>query len=207
MQAAAGPSWVEDLISTGGYPALAGIIAAENLVPPIPSEVVLPLAGFYVGQGTLSYIGAVIAATLGSVIGAVIIYAISRYGGRAVLERWGSKVGLTEQRLDKADDWFDRYGPFVVFFGRLIPGIRSLVSIPAGTSEMSVPLFLLLTTLGSLIWNAALIGAGWGLGSQWEQVADAIGPLSKYAIVGVLVAFAGLLAYWYVRRRRRTTGP
>ena len=185
--------WVRNTVSSGGYPALAGLILAENLFPPIPSELILPLAGFYVGQGEMAFLLAVLAATIGSLAGALILYAIARFGGRKLVLRFGKVLRVKERDLDKADDWFDRHGGWVVLGGRLVPGARSLVSIPAGLSEMPIAKFTALTTLGSTAWNAALIGAGWALGEHYEKVGGIVGPIGT-AVVGVsALAVVGLV--------------
>jgi membrane protein DedA with SNARE-associated domain len=193
--------WVLEAMRAGGYMALGGLIVLENLFPPIPSEIVLPLAGFYVGQGVLALLPAVVVATVASVVGALILYAVGRYGGRPVLLRWGRVLRLDRARLDKADDWFDRRGPLIVLFGRLVPGVRSVVSVPAGASEMPIWRFVALTTLGSAIWNSALIGAGVALGSNWHRVEDYVAPVGKVAVVVVaLAAVAGMVLLWSRRR-------
>jgi membrane protein DedA with SNARE-associated domain len=202
MLAAVAPGdWVRNTVSSGGYPALAGLILAENLFPPIPSELILPLAGYYVGEGEMTFIFAVLAATIGSLVGALLLYAIARFGGRKVVLRYGKILRIKEKDLDKADDWFDRHGGWVVLFGRLVPGARSLVSIPAGLSEMPLVKFIALTTLGSAVWNCALIGAGWGLGEHYDKVGGVVGPVST-AVLGVLVL--AVLALGVVLYRRRT---
>ena len=195
--------WVRSVVSSGGYPALAGLILAENLFPPLPSELILPLAGFYVGTGEMAFVLAVLAATVGSVAGALILYAIARFGGRRVLLKWGKVLRVRERDLDRADDWFDRHGGWIVLFGRLVPGARSLVSIPAGLSEMPIVRFTLLTTLGSTVWNCALIGGGWALGEHYEQIGGIVGPVGTI-IVGALAFGALALVILTYRRRRRT---
>ncbi|MDA0178953.1 DedA family protein [Solirubrobacter phytolaccae] len=198
---AAPGDWARNAVSSGGYPALAGLILAENLFPPIPSELILPVAGFYVGEGTMHFVLAVLAATLGSVVGALILYAIARFGGRSVVLRLGKFARVREDDLDRADDWFDKRGAWIVLFGRLIPGVRSLVSVPAGLSEMPVMRFTALTALGSTVWNSALIGAGWALGSNYEKVGNIIGPIGT-VIVGVCAVGVAVLVFWAVKRRR-----
>lgn len=193
--------WVSDAVETGGYPALAGLILLENLFPPIPSEIILPLAGFSVGKGELVYLLAVLAATLGSVVGALILYVVARRGGRPLIYRFAPRVRISARELDRADAWFDRYGAWFVLFGRLIPGVRSLVSIPAGLSEMPLMRFTLLTAIGSAVWNALLIGVGAALGENWEEVAAVVGPMSTGALVGLIAATA-VGALWLLRRNR-----
>ena len=199
--AAAPGDWVRNTVSTGGYPALAGLILGENLFPPLPSEVILPLAGFYVGQGEMTFILAVLAATIGSVVGALILYAIARYGGRAVVLRFGKVLRVKERDLDRGDEWFDRHGSWVVLFGRLVPGARSLVSIPAGLSEMPLVRFTALTALGSTVWNCALIGAGWALGEHYEKVGGIVGPVGTAVVAVCALAVLALLVTSYRRRR------
>lgn len=191
--------WVREVVTSAGYPGLAALILIENLFPPIPSEVILPLAGFYVGEGVLVFGWAVLAATVGSVAGALLIYAIARHGGRPLLLRQGRLLRLREGDLDRADEWFDRYGGWIVFGGRLLPGARSLVSVPAGISEMPLVRFAVLTALGSAIWNATLVGAGWALGRNYERVSGAIGPIGTGVTVALVLAAVVLGARWYRR--------
>jgi membrane protein DedA with SNARE-associated domain len=192
--------WVRNTVSAGGYPALGGLILAENLFPPIPSELILPLAGFYVGQGEMTFIFAVLAATLGSLAGALILYAIARFGGRRVVLRFGKVLRIKPADLDRADHWFDRHGAPIVLFGRLVPGARSLVSIPAGLSEMPVMKFVALTAAGSTAWNCTLIGAGWALGEHYEQVGGIVGPIGT-AVVGLCVLAVIALVVRAYRKR------
>lgn len=192
-------TWIDEAVRAGGYPALGGLILIENLFPPIPSELILPLAGYYVDRGELVFLTAVIVATLGSLIGALILYFGARAGGRPLVYAHSHRVRIKHAELDRADAWFDRYGSWVVLFGRLVPGVRSLVSVPAGLSEMPVWRFVGLTTLGSAIWNSALIGAGWALGAEFAAVGEVIGPASK-PLLGV--ALIGMVGGFFVLRRR-----
>lgn len=201
---AAPGEWARNAVDSGGYPALAGLILAENLFPPIPSEIILPVAGYFVGEGTMNFILAVIAATIGSVVGALILYTIARFGGRTVVLKLGKFARVRENDLDKADEWFDKRGPWFVFFGRLVPGVRSIISIPAGLSEMPVLQFTLLTAAGSALWNCALIGAGWALGSQYDKVEGVIGPISTIVVLICAVLIAALIV-WALKRRRIAT--
>ena len=124
--------WAQEVLIAHGVAMLVLLILLENVFPPIPSEVILPLAGFLVFEGQMTFVEAMVAATLGSVSGAVILYALGRHGGRPLLLRYGQVLRLDERRLDRADDWFDRHGPKIVFLGRMLPGVRSVVSVPAG---------------------------------------------------------------------------
>jgi membrane protein DedA with SNARE-associated domain len=199
--AAAPGDWVRNTVSSGGYPALAGLILAENVFPPLPSELILPLAGFYVGQGEMTFVLAVLAATLGSVAGALLLYTLARFGGRRVVLRLGKVLRVKERDLDRGDEWFDRHGGWVVLFGRLVPGARSLVSIPAGLSEMPVVRFTALTALGSTVWNCALIGAGWALGEHYEKVGGVVGPVGTAVVAICALAVLALVVGAYRRRR------
>ena len=187
------------MVEAGGYPGLAGAMAIENVFPPIPSEVILPLAGAQVADGTFVFALAVLAATAGAVAGALAIYAIARTGGRPLLLRYGRLLRITHEDLDHADEWFDRRGGWIVLGGRLVPGVRSMVSVPAGLSEMPVGRFVALTTLGSAVWNAALIGAGWALGNNYERVENVLGPAAEVT-VGLLTLGIVVAAAWWRRR-------
>lgn len=193
-----------DAMIAGGPLALAVVMLTENLFPPIPSEAVLPLAGFLVQRGDMNLIAAIGASTAGSVVGALLLYAIGRWGGRPVLLRWRRVLRLTEEQLDRADDWFDHHGPKLVFWFRMIPLARSVVSVPAGASEMPIPRFLLLTTLGSLLWNTALIAAGMILGKNWNAVTEAVGTYANIAYVVIAIAVLACIAM--LVRHFRVTG-
>ncbi len=193
----------ERAIAEGGYLMLSLLILVENLFPPIPSEAILPLAGYGVFRGNLAFLPALLASTTGSVVGALILYALGRYGGRPVLLRYGRLLRLDHRRLDRADAWFDRHGPKLVFFGRLLPGLRSVISVPAGMSEMPMRSFVVLTTAGSALWNAALIGAGWALGDGWQAASAWVDTLDVYLLAGIVVAFAILVAVHLRRRQLR----
>jgi membrane protein DedA with SNARE-associated domain len=198
--------WVKDALGGGSYLVLTALLVLENLFPPIPSEIVLPFAGALVSDGGMTFPGAVLAATLGSVVGAVILYAVGRYGGRPLLYKHGRYLRLSPQQLDRADAWFDARGDWIVLIGRLIPGIRSIVSVPAGASEMPVTRFLVLTTIGSAIWNCALIGAGWALGNKWEDVSAVVERFQTLVIVVVVLSVIAGAIYLLRRRRRAAAG-
>jgi membrane protein DedA with SNARE-associated domain len=197
--------WARDLVVVAG---LAGIFLAmvvENVFPPIPSEVVLPLAGFETSRGELGFIPVVISATLGSLVGALILYYLGRYGGRPAVVRWGKVLRVTDRELEVSEGWFTRWGSAVVLIARVIPLARSVVSIPAGMMRMPVGRFVLLTTLGSLVWNLLLIGAGHQLGDNWEQVSDVVGR-SSTIVLGVVVLGVLGAGIWLFRRRGRAQG-
>jgi membrane protein DedA with SNARE-associated domain len=195
--------WVDQVISSFGYAGVATLMLLENLFPPIPSEAILPLVGFLVNRGDLAAITALLAATLGSLVGALVLYAFGRWGGRPLVLRYRRVLRVTEAELDRADGWFDRYGSWIVLFGRMVPLARSVVSIPAGMSEMPVWRFVLLTALGSAAWNALLIGAGWFLGENWLRVTAVVGSLSNMVLVIVAVGVVALGVWWWRRQRQK----
>ncbi len=191
-----------DAVVSAGYFGLFAAMLAENLFPPIPSELVLPFAGFETFEGEMVFIWALLAATAGSLVGALILYAIGLYGGRPFVYKYGRWLRVTEGDIDRADAWFDRWGTWVVLGARVVPIARSLVSIPAGMSEMPLGRFAALTTLGSLVWNAILIGAGYQLGANWEDVTNIA---ERYSTVMKVVAVVAVVLFvvWAIRRRRR----
>ncbi|MFF5789514.1 DedA family protein [Streptomyces sp. NPDC012693] len=193
--------WAAGLVDTMGGPGAGLAIALENLFPPLPSEVILPLTGFAAGQGVLSLASALFWTTLGSVVGAVALYWIGVLFGRERMHRiWGKLPLVKASDLVRTEKWFAEHGTKAVFFGRMVPIFRSLISVPAGVERMPMPLFVVLTTLGSLIWNSVLVMAGYWLGDQWDVVERYVGVLSKAVLVLVVVAVA---AYVAVRLRGR----
>ncbi len=194
---------VSQVISDLGLLGLVALMFVENVFPPIPSEVVLPLAGFFVARGELSFVGVLFAATLGSVLGSILLYEVARYGGRPFVLRYGSLLRVGPEELDRADAWFVRRGPIVVLVGRCIPGVRSLVSLPAGMLKMSRVAYILLTLVGSLIWNTALIGIGWILGEEWEKVSDVVGAVGTPLLIVVLLILGAISVVWWWRRHPR----
>ena len=199
--------WITDFVNGSGYLGVVFLMFLENVFPPIPSELVMPLAGFVTGRedGTMSFVGVVLAGTAGSVLGALPLYALGRYASEDRLVRWADKYGkwltLSGEDIKKADAWFDRHGTKAVLLGRLVPGVRSLVSIPAGSSGMNMVPFLLYTALGTGVWAAALAYAGRLLGENYERVGDYVGPVS-YVVIGLLAA--GAVVWWWRRRNKRS---
>jgi membrane protein DedA with SNARE-associated domain len=201
-------NWVTTVIEALGYPGLLVLVALENVFPPIPSEVILPLAGFLIGQGEFSFPLVLIATTLGSMAGALILYgiglAIGQHRARRLVERYGHWALLTPEDLTRAEIWFDRYGPIAVFTGRLAPVVRSLVSIPAGYRRMPLGQFLVLTGFGSALWNGALVGLGWTLGENWHVIDRYIGWLQYVVLAAVALLIVRFV--WQRLRTRRVLG-
>ncbi len=188
-----------------GYAGLALLMLAETVFPPIPSEAVLPLAGYLVERGEFSYVLVLLTSTAGSVLGAMVLYEAARHGGRPFAERFLRFAHMQPEKLDDAERWFARRGALIVLLGRCVPGMRSLVSLPAGLLRMPRLQYLGLTLLGSAIWNAVLVTVGYLLGSQWERVADVIGPVSKPLVAIAVVGVGGWLLWHGVKARRTRT--
>jgi membrane protein DedA with SNARE-associated domain len=182
-----------------GYIGTFLLILLENVFPPIPSEVILTFGGFMTTSTSMTVIGTIIAATIGSLLGAVILYYIGHILNRerldVIVKKYGHILRLKLSDLDKADAWFDKYGYRTIFFCRMVPILRSLISIPAGMAEMKFNLFLLYTTLGTLIWNTALVTAGAMLGENWEKVLEFMDVYSNIAYGAIFIAIAGFIGY------------
>ncbi len=192
--------WIADLIEAFGALGVAFLMALENLFPPIPSELILPFVGFLVGRGEIGFLPALIASTAGSLSGALILYALGRWEGRNLILRYGRYLRVKEADLDRAEGWFDKYDEWVVLFGRMVPGVRSVVSIPAGMLRTPFLRFVLLPTAGSAAWNTLLLGAGWYLGENWQQIEGFVGSLSNLVLVLVAVALVAAAIWWWRRR-------
>ncbi|XXL53303.1 DedA family protein [Mammaliicoccus lentus] len=198
-------SWITSVMEQFGYFGIALLILVENVFPPIPSEVILTFGGFMTTKSELSIFGVVVASTIGSVGGAVILYWIGRILNverlERIIEKWGKYLRLTKEDVRKADAWFDKYGPWTVFFCRFIPLIRSLISIPAGMSGMNQWLFLVLTTLGTLIWNLVLVLVGAKVGNNWHQIVNYMDVYSNimYAVIAVS---AVIFIIWFIKRKK-----
>jgi membrane protein DedA with SNARE-associated domain len=190
--------WIMKMINAAGYPAIALLMFVENVFPPIPSELIMPLVGYMAGQGQLSFIGAVAASAIGSVVGALPLYYLGRSLGEEGLKEWADKHGrwLTVSRRDieRAMDWFDRHGWAAVFLCRLLPGIRSFISLPAGVNRMNLLGFLLCTTAGTTVWASFLAGLGYTLRERYGRVEEYLNPIS-YALLGAVVVMYFVRAF------------
>ncbi|MFC0031406.1 DedA family protein [Micromonospora chaiyaphumensis] len=192
--------WVASVIDSFGAVGVALLVALESIVPPIPSEVVLAMAGYLAAEGRFNVVLIVLAATAGSLLGALVLYWLGAALGEERLKRWLDHIPLVDREdLEKADRWFERHGRWAVLIGRVVPVVRSLVSVPAGANRMPLGEFILLTTLGSGVWNALIVGAGFALGSRWQQV-DRYSHWFNYAIFAV---FALMIVSWVVKKVRR----
>jgi len=200
-------SWVQDVIEQLGYLGVALLVILENLFPPIPSEIVLPFAGFVAQRGDASVWGMLLAATIGSVVGAWILYGVSALIGperlRTFIVRYGKWFTVKESDLHRAERWFDERATTAVLIGRCVPIIRSIVSIPAGFRRMRIVPFTILTAIGSFAWNLALIGAGAILGDQWDAVESYVGVFQWIVVIAILFF---LLRFIVSRVKRRKAG-
>ena len=190
-----------------GYIGVFLLIAIENIFPPIPSEVILLFGGFMTTYTELHIIGMIIAATLGSLLGAIVLYYIGKIFNKERLKRIISgKIGkvlrLKAKDIDYADQWFDTKGNKTVFFCRFIPIVRSLISIPAGMSEMPIPKFLIYTTLGSLIWNSVLVILGNKLGENWTDILSIMDNYSHIVLILLVIIFVAFVVYWFGFRKK-----
>lgn len=196
-------NWITNIISSLSYWGIALLMLLENILPPIPSEVIMPLAGFTAQQGQLNLLFVILAGTVGSILGALPWYYIGKQVGERRLRQWVDRHGkwltLSGEEIDKSQQWFNKYGGAVVFFGRLIPGVRTLISIPAGFEEMPLFAFLLYSIAGTFLWVGLLSYAGFVLGQNYQLVKKFLTPISiVVAVVLVLV-----LGIWIVRRRKK----
>lgn len=202
--------WVTDVINALGYVGVAFLVAVENLFPPIPSEVVLPFAGFVAGRGDAWVVGMIIAATVGSVVGALILYGVSAAIGpdrlHAFVVRYGRWFGVKEADMDRAEAWFDKRATAAVLLGRCVPLIRSVVSVPAGFRRMPLIPFIIYTTIGSAVWNTALIGAGFILGDRWDQVEGVLGVVQWVVIIAIVAFVAYFCWIRFVRPKLAAAG-
>lgn len=185
--------WITQLVEQTGSFGIAFLMFAENVFPPIPSELIMPLAGFTAARGDINIVMAIVAGTIGSLAGAVLWYYIGCWLGKDRLKAFADKHGrlltLTPGDVDKADEWFDKHGSKAVLIGRLVPGVRTLISVPAGLSGMSLRKLLIYSTIGTAIWTGILAMAGYLLEGQYEKVQDWINPASNAIIAGLVLFY------------------
>ena len=195
-----------------GYIGIFLLILIENVFPPIPSEVILTFGGFMTTQSEMSIIGVIILSTLGSIGGAIILYLVGRLLNKDVIERWlDGKVGkilrFKREDVEKANSWFEKRGKLTVLFCRCIPIVRSLISIPAGMSKMAFVPFILLTTIGSAVWNTVLVVLGHIAGNSWEKISHIIDKFSDVILIVIIIAVIGYLIYHFTRKDNAERKP
>ncbi|MEU9509513.1 DedA family protein [Micromonospora sp. NPDC048170] len=192
--------WVAGVIDAAGAIGVALLVALESIIPPIPSEIVLAMAGYLASEGRFNVVLVWAAATVGSLAGALVLYWLGAAAGEDRLKRWLDRLPLVDlDDLEKADRWFERHGRWAVLFGRMMPVVRSLISVPAGANRMPLPEFVAFTTLGSGVWNALFVGLGYALGSRWQQIEQ----YSKWFDYGIIAAFVVAIAWWAIKKTRR----
>lgn len=195
-------SWVTTVMEQLGEPGVGLLVLLENLFPPIPSELILPLAGFTASQGDFLLISAIVWATIGSVVGSVILYYVGATLGRERTRALLQKMPLVSvSDVDKTEAWFVKHEAKTVFYGRMVPIFRSLISIPAGVERMNMVVFIAYTTAGSLIWNSTLIGLGFILGENFYLVEEYVG-IFQYLVIATVMAGVG---YFIVKRLKQTS--
>ncbi|MBA2175419.1 DedA family protein [Halobacillus locisalis] len=199
-------NWITEIMEQYGYVGIFVMMCLENLFPPIPSEVILPFGGFMTTTSSLEWYAVIIVATTGSLTGALALYMVGILVGREKIEgfvlRWGHILRIQSSDLARADAWFERYGYWTVFLCRMVPLLRSLISIPAGMWKMNVTQFVLLTTIGSLIWNTTLILMGVWLGRSWTHVLDFMELYSTFLYALVAIGALYVSVRWMQRYRR-----
>lgn len=195
--------WVTRTMESMGYLGIGLLMFLENLFPPIPSELIMPFAGFTVAKGSMNFWLAVLSGVLGTVLGALPWYYAGKIYGeqrlRRLADRYGKWISLSGKDIDKANAWFTRHGVRAVLLCRLVPGVRTLISLPAGLNNMSIVPFLLYSTIGTAAWVTFLTTLGYLLGDNYELVDEYLGPVSKFVVLGLLIAFAA----WVIRRQRK----
>ena len=193
--------WVLAIMAKFGYLGIIFAMFAENVFPPIPSEVIMPAAGFAVARGDLNLLLVIVAGTLGSVLGALPLYYFGSLFNKERLidftEKYGKYVFVKPDDVISADDWFNKHGKKAVFFGRMVPGIRSLISIPAGMNKIPLFPFIILTTAGAAIWTTLLTLAGYHFGQNYEVIEKFLAPYSKIFLGAAIV----IVIIWLLRRR------
>jgi len=199
--------FIERVIGSAGYPGIALLMLLENILPPLPSELIMPMAGFVAANGQLTLVGVIIAGTLGSVAGALPWYYLGKVLGHERLKQWAGRHGrwltLEPQDVDRAAGWFEKHCGKAVFLGRLVPALRTLISVPAGLFGMSLGRFLTYTLLGSALWSSALAFAGYSLRDNYEQVEHWLNPATNAIVAGIVLVYLYRVVTW---RRDRGAG-
>ncbi|MGN7471234.1 DedA family protein [Brevibacillus sp. SAFN-007a] len=197
-------NWLTHFIEQYSYLGIFLMMALENVFPPIPSEVILTFGGFMTTHSTLTVPGVILSATFGSVLGAILLYGIGYYLDvekiGKVVERWGHLLRIKQTDIQRAHAWFDKYGYWTILFCRMIPLVRSLISIPAGMARMNLPLFLLFTGIGTFLWNIALVWVGAFLGESWQDVLHVMEVYAGFVYKGIAVAAVVFLLV-FLRKR------
>lgn len=195
--------WITNTMTSLGYVGIGLLMFLENLFPPIPSELIMPLAGFTIAKGKMAFFPAILAGVIGTMLGALPWYYVGKLVGeenlKRLAEKYGKWISVSSRDIEKADNWFDRHGEKAVFFCRLVPGVRTLISLPAGISGMHLVPFLIYSTVGTTLWVGFLTYTGYILGEKYELVDEYLGPVSKIVFVILVVAFI----IWVINKRQK----
>lgn len=192
--------WVASVIEALGEVGVGLLVALENLIPPIPSEIVLSMAGYLASEGRVNVVWVTVAATLGSLLGALVLYWLGYAVGEDRLRRWLDRIPLVDgDDLNTADRWFEKHEKSAVLFGRMAPVVRSLVSIPAGANHMPLGQFVLFTAIGSGVWNALFVGGGYLLGSRWQK----LDQYSQWFDRAIIAFFVVSIVWWVTKKLRK----
>lgn len=196
---------IPEIMTKLGYLGIGLLMFAENLFPPIPSELIMPLAGFSIAQGKMEFLPVITAGIVGTVLGALPWYYLGKLISEERLaywaDRYGGWIGVSGKDIDRTKTWFQRYGIAAVFFGRLVPGIRTLISLPAGIEGMPLQTFLLFSTAGTAIWVTALTVLGYLLGDNYEKVDQYLAPVSKI-VLGIIVVAVAIWLFKKIQAKR-----
>lgn len=200
-----GTDLIIELISSLGYPGIFVLMTIEGIITPIPSELIIPFAGYLAAEGEMNLVLVIAVGTAGAAIGNTVAYYVGYRVGRPLIERYGKYIWLDERDLGLAERWFAKYGDIGILLGHAIPGVRSFISFPAGIGKMRVKRFVLFSTIGALIWTTVLALAGYVLIDEWRRFAETTDNIDLYVLVAAFVVIAGYV-YWSKRRRRADGG-
>ena len=200
---------ITSIVSSYGYLGLFIAAFAETIFPPIPSEVIFPLAGFVGFRSNFTYLETFLMAVSGAVgatIGAVLIYFISLKIGRIAIVKLGKYVFVSEEKIETAEKWFEKYGIYAVFLGRMAPGVRELISVPAGIARMPIVKFTIFTFLGSLVWSTVLVFSGYLLGNSWSELSDSLSDYFPLLSILTTAIFVSVVIFYLVRKKKKRKG-
>lgn len=187
--------WIMSVISTMGYGGIVLLMAIESACIPLPSEIIMPFAGFLVFKGEMTLWGVALAGAIGCVVGSIPAYYVGMFGGRPLAEKYGKYVLISKKDLDMADRWFEKHGDIIIFIARLLPAVRTFIAFPAGVAKMNMPKFIIYTFIGSLIWCWVLAYAGMKFGEHWVDL-----KVYFHQFHYVIIAAGVIFLVWYVRR-------
>jgi membrane protein DedA with SNARE-associated domain len=196
--------WIRSLVEQGGYPAIVLLMFLENVFPPIPSEIIMPLAGSTASTGEKNIFLVIAAGCLGSLLGALMWYFVGRKMGDERLQKWAARHGrwitLSPNDIQKAEDWFQKHGTWAVLFARLVPTIRTLIAIPAGIFKMPLTKFVPFTLIGTIFWEGALAYAGYSLGDRYQQIEHYLNPATTTILIALLIYYVYRVATFNRKR-------